>query len=348
MKLNKFETIRESAKLAKKNTKKSAFNWLESGVEDNLTRDKNIEDLNKIKILPKLLKKIIKPDTTVKFFGSSLESPIFLAPMGHQTQWHKNGEIEMARGLNSKKILTFFGTQSRISLKDIRASNKNALLGWEIFPFGNKEWILEQISNAIKYKCAALCLCLDANVRSHRYQDREAYYDARKYGRRTNPISPDVSFALKYNWKLISWIKKKTKLPVIAKGILTSDDAKLAIENGCDAIWISNHGGRMFNSGISGIEALYEISKKMKSKKVKIIADGGIRRGSDILKYLCLGAHYVGVGRPALYGLINAGHEGVKKTFSILNSELKTSMSNGGFKNIREMKKDRLKINEKF
>ena len=104
----------------------------------------------------------------------------------------------------------------------------------------------------------------------------------------------------------------------------------------------------MFNSGISGIEALYEISKKIKNKKIKIIADGGIRRGSDVLKYLCLGADYVGIGRPALYGLINSGHSGVKKTFSILNSELRTGMANGGFKNMKEMKKNRLKINEKF
>ena len=104
----------------------------------------------------------------------------------------------------------------------------------------------------------------------------------------------------------------------------------------------------MFNSGISGIEALSKISKKIKNKKIKIIIDGGIRRGSDILKYLCMGAHFVGIGRPALYGLVNGGNEGVKKTFSILNSELKSAMINGGFKNLNDMKKERLKIDEKL
>ena len=213
MKKIQFETIRQSEKLTKKKVLKAAFEWIQAGVEDNFTRDKNIQELNKIKILPRFLKKIINANTGSNFFGTTLSHPILLAPMGHQTQWHKNGEIEMAKGLSSPKTIAFFSTQGRIRLKEIRQKNKKIHLGWEIFPFGNKEWILKQIEEATKYNCLAICLCVDANIRSHRYQDREVKYGARKYGRmgRNHSLPPDITFALKYDWNLISWIKKKTK-----------------------------------------------------------------------------------------------------------------------------------------
>ena len=135
--------------------------------------------------------------------------------------------------------------------------------------------------------------------------------------------------------------------PLVIKGILTTEDAQKAINCGADAIWISNHGGRMLNSGISGVSALMEIKKNIKSKDIKIIVDGGVRRGSDIIKYLCLGADYVGIGRPAMYGLICNGFLGVEKIFSILNQELYTAMINGGFKDLKSFNLNRVRFEKK-
>ena len=151
-------------------------------------------------------------------------------------------------------------------------------------------------------------------------------------GRRTNPLPPNPKFALNYNWTLVSYIRKLTKIPIIVKGILTSEDMNNAIKYGCDGVWISNHGGRMFNSGISTVGALFDIKKKIKNKKIKIIVDGGVRKGSDVIKFFCLGADFVGIGRPAIHGLICNGSGGVESIFNILNSELQTSIINGGFK----------------
>ena len=117
---------------------------------------------------------------------------------------------------------------------------------------------------------------------------------------------------------------------------------KKAIKYGCDAIWISNHGGRMFNSGISSVDAILQIKKKLTKKKIKIIIDGGVRKGSDVLKFLCLGADYVGIGRPSIHGLIYNGSRGVSEIFKILNNELETSMINGGFKNKKSFNLKRL------
>ncbi len=345
----KFASIRQAEQLAQKKIRKGTFNWLQAAAEDGYTNEKNFIDLNNIKILPKQLSKILQPKFSTHFFGTNISSPLILSPMGHQTQFHKLGEIEVAKGVQDINSISFFGTQGRMSLDDIRKKNQKAKIGWTIFPFGNKDWILKQIKSSESNKCVAIAVCVDANVRSHRYLDRELInYDARKYGKRTNEISPNPNYALKYDWDLIKFIKKNTKLPVIVKGILTNLDAKKAINSGVDGIWISNHGGRMFNSGISSLEALVKIRKSVKSKKVKVIVDGGIRRGSDIIKYLSLGADFVGIGRPAMYGLICEGREGVKNIFKILNSELETAMINGGFKNIDSFKKERLNFNEKY
>ena len=344
---NKFATLRQAENLAEKSSRKGTFKWLQAAAEDGYTHKKNFDDLNKIKILPKQLAKIIRPNYSTNFFGSAISSPIILSPMGHQTQFHSLGEVEVAKGVEKSNTIGFFGTQGRMSLDDIRKKNKKTKIAWTIFPFGDKNWILKQIRSSEKNKCLAITICIDANIRSHRYLDRELLsYDARKYGKRTNEISPNPQLALKYDWELIRFIKKNTTLPVIVKGILTVEDANSAIKSGADAIWISNHGGRMFNSGISSIEALIELKKKIKSTKFKIIVDGGVRRGSDIIKYLSLGADFVGIGRPAMYGLICGGHKGVEKIFEILKGELKTAMINGGFKNLTSFKKNRLKLDE--
>ena len=145
-----------------------------------------------------------------------------------------------------------------------------------------------------------------------------------------------------YDWKLITFIKKKTKLPVIVKGILTYQDALNAIKYGASAIWVSNHGGRMFNSGISCIEALRKISKLKKRRKILILADGGVEKGSDIIKYMCAGADIVGIGRAAMYGLILDGGNGVEKIINILKSELETAMINGGFDSLSSFTEDRI------
>ena len=122
----KFATVRQAEKFASKISRYGTFQWLQAAAEDGYTNSKNIFDLNNIRILPKQLSKILKPDLTSNFFGTNITSPLILSPMGHQTQFHKLGEIEVAKGINSVNTIGFFGTQSRMSLDDIRKNNKNA------------------------------------------------------------------------------------------------------------------------------------------------------------------------------------------------------------------------------
>jgi len=342
----KFTNIIQAERIAKKLIRKGTFNWLVSGAEDGHTCNCNIEDLKKIKIIPRILTKNKNLKLSSKIFNEEIKSPLILSPMGHQTQFNKLGEYATAAALNKIGHLGFFSTQGRIRFSELRKRNPKAKLIYQIFPFGNKDWILKEIRQAEKYKSMALSFCFDAPVRSHRYLDRESNYDARKYGI-GEPISQDPSLALNYDWEFLRWIKSKTKLKIIPKGLISIDDIILSIKYASDALWISNHGGRMFNSGISATSVLINLRKKTKVK-IPIIVDGGVRKGTDIIKYMCLGANFVGIGRPAIYGLIIDGQKGVEKIFSILIQELKSAMLNGGFMSIKDMDFKRLNISEKI
>ena len=333
---HKFTTIREAEKLSKKKLKKGTFMWLSSGSEDEVTSNKNIDDLNKIKIIPNVLKKIKSTNYSTFFLNKKIKSPLILSPMGHQSQFHKLGEIEMAKGIEKYGSIGFFSTQSRYDFHLIREKNKNCSLVWQVFLFGNKNWILEQIKKAEKNNSLAIALCLDGSIRSHRYGDRETRYDARKHGIFKIKSPPNQNKERQYDWDIIRWIKSKTKLPIILKGIINYKDVQIALKLGIKYIWISNHGGRMLNSGISSVEALIKIKKIFKDR-IFIIADGGVRRGSDVLKYLCLGANIVGIGRPAIYGLTINGYKGVKQVFDILESEFRSSMINSKFANLKSL-----------
>ena len=343
MNKKKFESIRQAQQVASKSIRNGTFKWLEAGAEDNYTTELNVKFLNSVKFIPKILSKNYDLKIKKKFLGKFISSPLVLCPMGHQTQFSRLGEIETCGGIENIDTVGLFSTQGRHSLTNIRMKNKNAKLVWQIFLFGDKNWILSQIKDAQKNNCLALSICLDAPIRSHRYMDREIDYDARKFGKRTQPEPPDVSKALDYDWEIIRWIKKKTYLPLILKGIINEDDAVLAKKYGSDMLWVSNHGGRMVNSGISSGEALIKIKKRLKNS-IPIRVDGGVRRGSDIAKYLSMGADYVGIGRPAIYGLIIDGKKGVKKIFSILNNELRTFMINSGCRDYKDLNTKRLII----
>ena len=348
MKLKKVETISEAERICKLKMRKGAYEWLASGAEDNFTTNKNIKDLTSIKLIPRILQKgRNKINLSKNILKTNLNFPIILSPMGHQSQFHKLGEVEMGKGISKAKSIASFSTQGRYDLYDIRKNNINLPLVWTIFLFGNKKWIKNEILRAEKNKCVSIVLCLDASVRSHRYMDRETKYDARKYGKRTLNLPPDPSKDLSYDWNIVKWIKKQTKLPILIKGVLSEEDAKLCLKYKVDGIWISNHGGRMFNSGISSVEAIIKIKKIVKSK-LFLIVDGGVRRGSDIIKYLCLGADLVGIGRPAIFGLFLNGKNGVKNIFDILINEFYSSCINGGFVDNKDFNIKRIKIPKFF
>ena len=173
----------------------------------------------------------------------------------------------------------------------------------------------------------------------------ESRYDARKHGKFYKEMPPDISYGRKLEIEDLKWMKDYCgKTPFIIKGILSSNDANLSINNGADVIWVSNHGGRMLESCYSSLKALVEINKNLK-KKVPIFFDRGIRSGSDVIKAIGLGADIVGIGRPVIYSLILAGNKGVSHMLALLREEIETAMINSGAANINDVSKKNIKLN---
>ena len=150
-------------------------------------------------------------------------------------------------------------------------------------------------------------------------------------------MPPDISYARKLKSEDLKWMKEYCgKLPFLIKGILSSNDANIAVKNGADVVWVSNHGGRMLESCYSSLKALVEIKKNIK-QNVTFFFDSGVRSGSDIIKAFGLGADIVGIGRPAMYGLILAGRKGVNHMLTLLREELETAMINSSVSKIRDI-----------
>ena len=182
----------------------------------------------------------------------------------------------------------------------------------------------------------AICITTDSPVRSIKYDIIEDKHDARKYGWMGLP-KPPLQHMSKLSWSDIRWLRKQTKIPIIIKGIMNSEDAAKSFKFGANVIWVSNHGGRTLESGLSSLEALIKIRKRFK-KKI-IIFDGGIRTGSDMFKALCLGADFVCIGRPAIWGLILGGSKGVSKILDLFYQELKSIMGLSGCNDIKKISK---------
>ena len=277
-------TIRELEAFAKKKASKGTFNWLNAAAENGNTKIINEEVFKKVEMIPSFFKDTSRLDLSTKFYNNKLSMPLIISPMGHQTQFHPNGEAELAIGTKSENILLSFSTQGRMPLSLIKKKYPQGKFIWDFFPFGPKKWIKEQIIDAKKAGAIGCALTIDAPIRSVRYLDREINYDARKHGKFYKPMPPDISYGRKLKSEDLKWMKEYCgKTPFIVKGILSSHDANLAIKNGADVIWVSNHGGRMLESCYSSLKALIEVKKNVK-KKIPIFFDSGVRSGSDILK----------------------------------------------------------------
>ena len=259
--------------------------------------------------------------------------------MGYMTQFSKNGELDLALAAHENNSLICLSAVSSIRIEEILDKRKLNII-YQFYSLEPKGWVLNEIEKITKLGVKAICITADSPVRSFKYDTLEDNYDARKHGRLGMP-RPPLSHISKLNWKNIKWLRKKTDLPIIIKGVMNESDAKKCFQHGADIIWVSNHGGRTLDSGISSLEALIEIRKRYKTKK--IIFDGGVRTGSDIFKALCLGADVVAVGRPAIWGLILGGKEGVSRILDLFFKEFCSVMGLSGCNDIKKLSKKLIK-----
>ena len=309
--------------IAMRNMSPLAWEYLSCGAADEVTLGWNCSAFEKIKLKPRVLVDVSKIDTRIELFERTLEFPILLAPVGLQRLYHPEGEVAAARGAGKSNATYVISSYSTTNLEDI-AEAASGPTWMQIYLQPDRDFTRDVVHRAEAAGCRAFCVTVDLPVIGVRNRmERIQFAVPPQY---FVPHMMENFQGSPVTWNDIEWLRSITKLPILLKGIIDPGDAELAVENGASGIIVSNHGARDLDSTPATIEVLPFVAEKVDGR-IPVLMDGGIRRGTDVLKALALGANAVMVGRPFCHGLAVAGAEGVLRVVEILRKELEIAMA---------------------
>jgi len=338
--------ISEYEALAKQRMASAFWDYYQGGSNDEVSLRANRTAFEDIRLRPRVLMGTNTCDLHTTVLGTSVSMPILVAPTAQHGLAHPDGECATARGAEMAHTLMTVSTQSSYSIEDIARVGK-ALCWFQFYIYKDLHISESLLRRAEAAGYRAVVLTVDTPRIGRREKDIRNGFEIPPHIRFGNfPQNIDKSVLEEYaalNWDILSWIRTITSLPIILKGILTAEDAKLAIEHGVAGIIVSNHGGRRLDGSVATIEALPEIIDVV-AGRCEVYLDGGIRRGTDALKALALGARAVLVGRPILWGLAVKGAEGVRHVLELLRSELELAMILAGQSDLESIDRSLVKI----
>ncbi|WP_027834166.1 alpha-hydroxy acid oxidase [Maritalea myrionectae] len=370
---DKITTIGDLKKLAKRRVPRMFFDYADSGALTEDTYRANERDFEQIKLRQRVAVNIANRSTATKMIGQDVAMPLAIAPTGSAGLQHADGEMLAAQACAEFGVPYTLSTLSICSLEDVAAASSRPIW-FQLYVMKDRGFSKRLIARAKAAKCSALVLTLDLQIMAQRHKDVRNGLSAppkinlntmtqfatkplwclnmlgtknRQFGNIHGHVEnvSDLSslsawiseqFDEQLNWDDIAWIKEQWGGPLILKGIMDPEDAKMALKVGADAMIVSNHGGRQLDGTESSIAALPKVLDAVQGDS-EIHLDGGVRTGIDILRARALGAQGVYVGRPYLYGLGAMGKKGVTKALQIFNKELDITMALCGENNIENI-----------
>lgn len=333
------------------------YGYLMTGVLDDKTVAINSQAYSRWGLRARRLVDVSRVDLNCAILGETWASPVILSPLGSQRAFHPDGELASARAASRRSALQVLSTVSSTSIEDVIKA-RGGPVWYQVYPTNDFDVTKAIVRRADVAGASAIVLTLDLLAggmrretmqRLAREDTREcsachgpAELRARQFTTRPMFQGLDMSRAIGANnptltWDYISRIRDVTKKPVLVKGIMTGEDAALALRNGAQGIVVSNHGGRSEDSFIPTLDVLGEVSRAVRGK-APIIVDGGIRRGSDVFKALALGADAVGIGRPYIWGLGAFGQDGVETAMRLIDEELRQTMQQAGVTRLADIR----------
>jgi 4-hydroxymandelate oxidase len=316
-------SLRDFERMASGTMTREAWEFISSGAGDEHTVRWNEEAFGRLRLRQRVLEDVSRLDTRIRLLGRERPHPILLAPTSNHTLVHPEGEVATARGAGAAGATMVVSTFADKPLEEIARAATQPL--WHAtYVMKDRGRTRDLLRRAEASGCEAICVPVDSPVVGARDREHRTYRFPR------DPISflayPADYWRYPTTWKDIDWVRSQTGLPLVLKGILDPDGADRGIRAGAAAIYVSNHGGRNLDTLPATLEALPEVAEKV-SGRVPILVDGGIRRGTDVLKALALGATAVAIGRPYLYALAVAGADGVRGVVNVLRNELEMAMA---------------------
>jgi len=344
-----FTNLVELEALARDLIEPGAFDYIAGGSDDELSLRRNREDFERIVLRPRVLVDVSNVDTSTTVLGTPISMPVMLAPTAGHKLCCPDGELATAQGAAEAGTLMVLSTLSTTSMEEVAAASDGPKW-FQLYVYQDREVTRTLVRRAEDAGYKGLCLTVDVPFIGHRERDlRNAFsfpfplanflemqLEKMPVGVVGAASGLGSYIASKWDptlsWKDVDWLASITRLPVIVKGIMTGEDAVLAAEHGAASVVVSNHGGRQLDSIPSGIEALPEVVQAVRDagSPIEVLMDGGVRRGTDVLKALALGARAVLIGRPYLYGLAIGGAEGVSRVLSLLKQEITLAIALSG------------------
>ena len=331
------------------------FGYMASGIDDEVTLRANREGFLKFQLRPRRLNDVSKVDMTIELLGAKYDSPIFVCPTGGNKFFHPDGEVAVAKAARVGNHLQILSTSSNDSVEDVTRA-RGAPIWFQLY--ASPKWEVAQalIKRAEAAGCPVLAVTTDRvggrnqetlfRLTREDTRDCSSCHDRTSFAnralRRHNYHGIDLSSitgsgeSSNLSWETVKRMRDITKMKIVLKGILTTEDAELAVQNGIDGILVSNHGGRGEDSGRSTIDALPEIIATVNGR-MPVIVDSGFRRGTDVVKALAMGAQAVGIGRPYLWGLGAFGQEGVERVLELVRTETRAAMQQCGVRSVKEL-----------
>lgn len=313
-----FVTNQEIIMAARRNLTENVWHYLTGGAESETTMRRNRFGLDSLAFRPRVLVDVAKIDSSTTFLGHKLRIPLMLAPIGSLQSITPEGGVAVAKAAAEFGTVNFVSSVTQPSLEEIAAASCSPKI-FQLYVQGDLPWMQNLLRRVKQVGYSALCLTVDTAHYGHR--------ERQMMDRWLPPSRRGVGYEYRagLTWDTMDAIKEMAGLPFILKGVATAEDAALAVTHGASAIYVSNHGGRQLDHGRATIDMLPEIVAAV-GAKAQIVLDGGIVRGSDVLKAIALGARAVAIGKLQGWGLAAAGQAGLVRVLEILESEIVTTM----------------------
>lgn len=333
----------------------SAWAYLCGGAADEITLSRNAEAWSRLELLPRVLRPLAHGHTRIELQGRTLAHPILVAPMAYHRLAHAQGEMATALAAAALGAGQVVSTLASTRLEDLAQAvlrePGRGPLWFQLYLQPDRGFTQALVQRAETAGYEALVLTVDAPVQGARDRERRTGFRLPEQVRAVNleglrlpaaqRLGPDRSALFDDllchapTWDDVAWLRSITRLPLWLKGVLHPDDAALAVDQGASGLIVSNHGGRTLDTALATADALPAVAQAVQGR-VPLLVDGGIRRGTDVLKSIALGASGVLVGRPVLHGLANAGATGVAHVLRLLRDELEIAMALTGCRTLPE------------
>ncbi len=334
-----FRTLSELRQVAQRSVSPDVWGYIEGGAGAERTCRENESAFGRWTLRPRVLSGITSVDLRTRLLGEPVNAPFFVAPMAYQQEISRQGERATAAASAALRILGVYSTLSSDSLEAIARAGEAGPRWFQLYLQSDLDLSLELLRRAERAGYSAVVVTVDAPVLGSRDRQARSGFAVGRFPPmgngprvRTPPRGPEwqggpytLDRPAEATWRTLDTIRRATRLPLVVKGVLTPEMARLAVEHGARGVVVSNHGGRQLDLAPATLDVLPEIARAV-GRRAEVYLDGGVRRGSDIAAALALGARGVGIGRPVLWALAAGGRAGVERYLRLMGTELANTM----------------------